>query len=63
MTDNVLHAALVALFLALVCVTTVSYPSGVLADERMAIHRGDACRAGASAKLRAPLEGDHSSCS
>ena len=64
MTDNVLHAALLALLAVLVCLTTAgSFRSPARTDERVAAHRSHACRAIASTEHRTPHEADHSSCS
>lgn len=63
MSENILHAALLALFLALVCATGVSYRGSVLAAERMAAHRTDACRAILTTEDRTTRETAHSSCS
>lgn len=64
MTDNVLHAALLALFGALVCVTTiVSFRSAVQTDEHVATHRSHTCRAISSTEHRTTHEADLSSCS
>ena len=63
MTDNVLHAALTVLLLALVCVTSLSYRSSVLADERLTAQRAGACRVLSSAQDPTPHEAAHSACS
>ncbi len=63
MTDNVFHATLIALFLALVGAPAVSYRGSMRAAERMATHRADACRTIASAKRGATHEADRFSCS
>lgn len=64
MTDNVLHAALLALLVVLVCVTsTASFRGPVETDEHVAAHRPHACHAISSTEHRSPHEADHSSCS
>ena len=64
MTDNVLHAALLALLVALVCVTTTgTFRSPVQTDEHVAAHRSRACHAISSTEHRSTHEADHSSCS
>ena len=64
MNDNVLHAALLTLLVALVCVTTTgSFRSPALSEEQLAAHRSHACRAISSTDHRITHEADHSSCS
>jgi hypothetical protein len=63
MNDNFLHAALAALFLALVCVTALVYRTPDLAQERVVARRSDACRAPSSTHEQATHEAARSSCS
>jgi hypothetical protein len=64
MTDNVLHAALMALFVVLLGVSSiVSFRSATRSDEHVAAHRPHACRAVTSGEYRKPHEAVHFSCS
>jgi hypothetical protein len=64
MTDNVLHAALMALFVVLLGASSVvSFRSATQSEEHVATHSAHACRAITSGEYRKPHEADHSSCS
>jgi hypothetical protein len=65
MNDNVLHAVMLTLLVALACATTTgSFRGPARPDEQVAAHRSHACHAISLTEHRTTThEADHSSCS
>ena len=63
MTDNLFHATLIALFVALAGSSAESYRDSMLAADRLAARRAEACRAAAPAEPAAAPDSDRRACS
>lgn len=63
MTDNVFHATLIALFVALAGGSAASYRDSMLAADRLAARRAEACRIAASTEATASNDGERRACS